>query len=116
MEKKANKPIGTIKVSDSVIVKMAELAAAEIEGVYCKGQAPAPSNTKSKVLGPIRAKLGADTAEILADIVVIEGYNAVNVAEDVQKSIKSAIQSMTNFTVTKVDVNVAGIKFKESAD
>ncbi|MGN1109366.1 MAG: Asp23/Gls24 family envelope stress response protein, partial [Oscillospiraceae bacterium] len=104
------------KVSDSVTVKMAELAAAEIDGVYCKGQAPAPSNTKSKVLGPVRAKLGADTAEIHADIVVMEGYNAVNVAESVQKSIKSAIQSMTNFTVTKVDVNVAGIKFKESAE
>lgn len=116
MDKKSFKPVGTIKVSDSVIVKMAELAAAEIEGVYCKGQAPAPSNTKSKVLGAVRAKLGTETAEIHADIVVLEGYNAVNVAENVQKSIKSAIQSMTNFTVTKVDVNVAGIKFKESAE
>ncbi len=116
MDKKTSRPVGTIKVSESVIVKMAELAAAEIEGVCCKGQAPAPSNTKSKVLGPVRAKLGADTAEIYADIVVLEGYNAVSVAESVQKSIKSAIQSMTNFTVTKVDVNVAGIKFKESAD
>ena len=109
MDKKSNKPVGTIKVSESVIVKMAELAAAEIDGVYCRGQAPAPSNTKSKVLGPVRARLGED-------IVVMEGFNAVNVAEAVQKSIKSAIQSMTNFTVTKVDVNVAGIKFKESAE
>ncbi len=116
MEKRSNKPVGSIKVSDSVIIKMAELAAAEIEGVYCHGQTPVPSNTKSKVLGPVRARLGADTAEIRADIVVLEGYNAVAVAENVQKSIKSAIQSMTNFTVTRVDVNVAGIKFKESAE
>ena len=116
MDKKALKPVGTIKVSDSVIVKMAELAAAEIDGVYCRGQAPAPSNTKSRVLGPIRAKLGAETAEIREDIVVLEGYNAVNVAEKVQISIKDVIQSMTNFTVTRVDVNVAGIKFKESAE
>ncbi len=116
MEKKNNRPLGTIKVSDSVIVKMAELAAAEIDGVFCRGQAPAPSNTRSKMLGPIRARLGSETAEIHADIIVLEGYNAVNVAEEVQKSIKSAIQSMTNFTVTKVDVNIAGIKFKESAE
>ena len=27
MDKKSNKPVGTIKVSESVIVKMAELAA-----------------------------------------------------------------------------------------
>mgnify|MGYP004496895755 FL=1 len=43
MEKRSNKPVGIIKVSDSVIVKMAELATAEIDGVYCRGQAPAPS-------------------------------------------------------------------------
>ena len=116
MEKRTNKPVGSIKVSDAVIVKMAELAAAEIDGVYCRGQAPAPSNTRSKVLGPVRVKLGSDTAEIHVDIIVLEGYNAVNVAENVQQSIKSAIQNMTNFTVTKVDVNVAGIKFKESAE
>ncbi len=116
MEKRSNKPVGSIKVSDSVIVKMAELAAAEIDGVYCRGQAPAPSNARSKVLGPVRVKLGNETAEIHVDIIVLEGFNAVNVAESVQKSIKSAIQSMTNFTVTKVDVNVAGIKFKESAE
>lgn len=116
MEKRSNKPVGSIKVSDAVIIKMAELAAAEIDGVFCRGQCPAPSNTKSKVLGPVRVKLGAETAEIHADITVLEGYNAVNVAENVQKSIKSAIQSMTNFTVTKVDVNIAGIKFKENAE
>ncbi|MGN1340632.1 MAG: Asp23/Gls24 family envelope stress response protein [Oscillospiraceae bacterium] len=115
MDKRSNKPVGTIKVSDSVIVKMAELAAAEIDGVYCRGQALVPANTRAKMLGSVRAKLNADTTEIHVDIVVLEGYNAVNVAEEVQKSIKSAIQSMTNFTVTKVDVNVAGIKFKESA-
>jgi len=116
MEKKSNKPIGSIKISDSVIVKMAELAAAEIDGVYRKGQAPAPAGTKNKLLGPVRARLGNDTAEIHVDIVVMEGFNAVTIAEKVQQSVKSAIQSMTNFTVTKVDVNIAGIKFKENED
>lgn len=38
MEKRSNKPVGSIKVSDSVIIKMAELAAAEIDGVYCRGR------------------------------------------------------------------------------
>ena len=116
MEKKSNKPVGSIKVSDSVIIKMAELAAAEIDGVYCRGQAPAPSNTRSRVLGPVRAKLGADTAEIHVDIIVMEGFNAVNVAENVQKSIKSAIQSMTSFSLKRVEVYVAGIYFIEISD
>lgn len=116
MENKSVRPIGSIKVSDSVIIKMAELAAAEIDGVYCHGQMPAPAGTKAKVLGPVRARLGNETAEIYVDIMVLEGYNAVNVAEKVQQSIKAAIQNMTNFTVTKVDVNVAGIKFKGNTE
>lgn len=116
MDKKINKPIGSIKVSESVIIKIAELAAAEINGVYCRGNVIAPSTPKSKMFGPVRVKLSADTAEIHVDIIVLEGCNAVVVAEDVQNSIKSAIQSMTNFTVTKVDVNIAGIKFNEAAE
>ena len=36
-------------------------------------------------------------------------------AESVQKSVKSAVQNMTGFTVTKVDIGIAGVSFKEDA-
>ena len=116
MESKTNQPIGSIKVSDSVILKIAEVAATEIDGVECNGQSLVPANKKVKMFGCVKAKLTGETASLTLDIVVREGFNAVNVAESVQKNVKSALQSMTGFTVTKVDVNIAGIKFNEKGN
>ena len=113
MEAKTNQTVGSIKVSDSVILKIAEVAATEIDGVECSGQNLIPANKKAKMFGCVKAKLTGDSACIALDIVVREGFNAVNVAESVQQSVKSAIQSMTGFTVTRVDVNIAGIRFND---
>ena len=114
MEAKKNYPIGSIKVSDEVIRKIAEVAATEIDGVHCIGQSLAAATAKGKMFGTVRVKLGSDSTELSLDVVVLEGHNAVNVAEEIQRSVKSAVQSMTGFTVTRVDVNVVGIKFKEN--
>ncbi len=114
MESNVNKPVGSIKVSDSVLAKIAEVAATEIDGVDCNGQVLAPASAKAKMFGKtVRCKLNGDSVSVAVDIVVLEGFNAVTVAENVQKSVKAGIQGMTGFTVTKVDVNVAGIKFKQ---
>lgn len=113
MEANTNKPVGTIKVSESVILKIAEVAATEIEGVDCTEQTLTPANAKTKMFGCVKTKLTGESVAVSLDIVVLEGFNAVSVAENVQKSVKSAVQSMTGFTVTKVDVNIAGIKFKQ---
>ncbi len=114
METNTSKPVGSIKVSESVIVKIAEVAATEIEGVDCNGQVLTPASAKAKMFGKaVHCKLSGDTVALTLNIVVQEGFNAVNVAEAVQKSVKSAIQGMTGFTVTKVDVNVTGIKFRQ---
>ena len=113
MEAKNTRPVGSIKVSDSVILKIAEVAATEIDGVDCNGQTLTPANAKAKMFGAVKCKLSGESVSVSIEIVVLEGFNAVNVAESVQQSIKSAVQSMTGFTVTKVDVMVAGIKFKQ---
>lgn len=113
METKSNQTVGSIKVSDSVILKIAEVAATEIDGVDCSGQSLVPANAKAKMFGCVKCRLSGDTAALSLDVVVLEGYNAVTVAESIQKSVKSAVQSMTGFTVTRVDVNVAGIKFNK---
>ncbi len=114
MEANKSKPVGAIRVSDAVIVKIAEVAATEIEGVDCSGQALTPVNPKAKMFSKsVKVKLTGESVAIAIDLVVKEGFNAVTVAENVQKSVKSAVQSMTGFTVTKVDVRIAGIKFNK---
>lgn len=111
MENKASNTVGSIKVSVDVILKIAETAACEIDGVACEGQKLAVSGTMSKLKGAVSARVNGGTASLSLRIVVREGYNAVTVSEKVQKSVKSAVQSMTGFTVTKVDVDVADVQF-----
>lgn len=104
---------GSIKVSEEVILKIAETAACEIEGVAVKGQRLEAPSAMSKFRGPVRARTLGEAATIKFDISVIDGYNAVKVAESIQRSVKSAVQNMTGFTVTKVDVNIAGISYNK---
>lgn len=116
MDMRRGRAVGSVKISVDVLVKIAETAAAEIEGVALEGQRLATVGAKSGFLGAVRVRLSGETASLRIEIVVLEGYNAVAVSESVQKSVKSAIQNMTGYTVTKVDVVVAGIRLKEKED
>lgn len=113
MEKTDKHTSGSIKVSDEVLIQIAETAACEIEGVATVNDRLLPPSTLSTLRGPVRVKVNSGAAAIKLDISVLDGYNAVNVAEDIQRSVKSAVQNMTGFTVTKVDVNIAGVMFKD---
>lgn len=102
---------GSIRVSEDVLIKIAETAACEIEGVATINNRLEPPSTLAKLRGPVRVKVNGESAAIKFEISVVEGFNAVTVAESIQRSTKCAVQNMTGFTVTKVDVNVAGVKF-----
>ena len=115
MEKSDKHTAGSIRVSEDVLIKIAETAACEIEGVAVVNNHLLPTSTISKFRGPVRVKVNGESASIRFDIAVVDGFNAVKVAEDIQRSVKSAVQNMTGFTVTKVDVNIAGVSFKNSS-
>ena len=114
MEANTNKPRGSINISDATILKVAETAAAETEGVYSVDKQLASAGSGVKLFTKaVRLKHNGESAAIMLDIAVLDGFNAVSVAEDVQKNVKDAVQGMTNYAVTRVDVRVTGIKFKK---
>lgn len=116
MGSNTNRTLGSMKVSEDVILKIAETAACEIDGVAVKNmRLESKHGLLSKIRGSVRARLVGESAALKLDISVVDGFNAVSVAENVQKSVKSAVQNMTGFTVTKVDVNIAGVDFRETA-
>lgn len=115
MDSKKNKTSGSIRVSEEVILKIAETAACEIDGVAVNGSRLESPTMMSKFRGAVRARVYGESAAIRLDISVIDGFNAVAVAENIQRSVKSAVQNMTGFTVTKVDVNIADVKMNDSA-
>ena len=49
------------------------------------------------------------TAEITLEIVAAFGARIPAVAEKVQENVKSAVQNMTNVTVSRVDLVIAGL-------
>ena len=113
MEKSKKHTAGSIRVSEDVIVKIAEAAALEIDGVGFRPEASESPIEKLTGKSPVRAKTFGETAALKLEVFIEEGINAVRAAENVQKSVKSAVQNMTGFTVTKVDVNIAGVSFKD---
>ncbi|MCL2633897.1 MAG: Asp23/Gls24 family envelope stress response protein [Oscillospiraceae bacterium] len=117
MEKK-HMPMGSLKISNEVVAKIAELAAMEIKGVSVKGShldtQENPLLIANRFINPISARLTGEAAEIDISIVVISGFKAVNVAEAVQKSVKSAVQNMTGIAVSKVNVRITGVRINET--
>lgn len=99
---------GSMKVSEDVIIKIAGTAAKEIDGVDIKNNNAGKPSVRTRIMG--------EAAAIRMDVNVVEGFNAVKVAESVQKSVKSAVQNMTGFTVTKVDVNIMGVCYKDNTE
>ena len=116
MESSRKKTSGSMRVSEDVILKIAETAACETEGVAVSGSRLEPPTAISKLRGTVRARVIGESAAIRLDISVLDGCNAVDVAEKIQRSVKSAVQNMTGFTVTRVDVNIADIKINDVAD
>lgn len=105
---------GSLQISTEVIGKIARCAALEIEGVAevsCGRQ-----NKKVKDLleiaslqSPVTVTMREGTAEITLNLLVDFGVRIPSVAEKVQENVKSAVQSMTNVTVSRVDLVIAGL-------
>jgi len=114
MKRKSNVISGSLKISNEVVVKIAELAAMEIPGVAVKGgHLETHENSllvANRLINPLKATLKGEAAEIDISIIVKSGHKAVKVAEAVQQSVKAAVQNMTGIAVSKVNVRIAGVR------
>ena len=105
---------GSLQISTEVIGKIARCAALEVDGVSevsCGKQ-----NKKVKELlaaasiqPPVTVEMRDGTAELTLNLVVKFGAKIPAVAEKVQENVKSAVQNMTNVTVSRVDLVIAGL-------
>lgn len=123
MDKKANRTGASLRISNDVLTKIAEVAATEIRGVASEGEHLVVSDKNiAQITGkimtpsPVKAVLKNDAVEVTVNIVVLQGFKAENVAQSVQESIKSAIQNMAGISVSKVNVKIADIMLSKSAE
>ena len=110
---------GQIQIADEVVAVIAATAAMEIEGVLNASTASGNAfveffGKKSQTKG---IKVNSDGGELTLDmdIVVLFGTKIQFAATEVQKKVKSAVETMTGLSVAMVNVNVCGIvKEKQS--
>ena len=106
---------GQIQIADDVIATISNTAAFEVEGVV--SQEGNFSSGIAEILGKrnltkgVRIEVDDTKVKISINLSVKFGYKLAEVADNVQKKIKSLVETMTGLNVTQIDVNVIGISF-----
>lgn len=108
---------GRTSIADSVVEKIAGVAAREISGVHemGRGAARAFGTLKDKLpvggSGPnvtqgVKVEVGERQAAIDIDLVVEYGVSIPDVSQSVRDNVISRVQGMTGLQVTEVNVSV----------
>ena len=105
---------GSLQISTEVLGKIARCAALEVAGVAevsCGSQNRKVKDflERANVQSPVTVEMRDGTAEITLHLVVAFGARIPSVAEKVQENVKTAVQNMTNVTVSSVDLVIAGL-------
>lgn len=106
---------GNLKISEGVLATIAAAAASEVAGVASLSPAPNLKGTlkASSPESGVVVKTYADVAGVDIYIKLKKGAKITEVSENVQDSVKQAIQNMSKIIVEKVNVIVAGIASEE---
>jgi uncharacterized alkaline shock family protein YloU len=106
--------LGTVKIANDVVAMIAGLAATEVEGVSAM-----VGNIPNEIMGKVgmKKKTKGVKIDILDGNVSVDlavtleyGYNITTTSNKVQEKVKSAIETMTGFTVSDVNIRIVGIK------
>lgn len=105
---------GSLQISTEVLGKIARCAALEVAGVAevsCGSQNRKVKDflERANVQSPVTVEMRDGTAEITLHLVAAFGARIPSVAEKVQENVKTAVQNMTNVTVSRVDLVIAGL-------
>lgn len=112
---------GSLQISTEVLGKIARCAALEVAGiaeVSCGSQNRKVKDflERANVQSPVTVEMRDGTAEITLHLVVAFGARIPSVAEKVQENVKTAVQNMTNVTVSRVDLVIAGLAPAQDAE
>ena len=106
--------MGSIQISEDVVASIAANAAMEVEGVGSLMGTNVSDFMGGKKLTAkgVRVESGED-GKIIVNLFIAVRYGSVvsDVAKKVQQVVFTALESMTGFKISAVNVNVGGIVF-----
>lgn len=109
---------GTTTIADSVVAKIAGIAASEVSGVHALGggASRAVSSLRERIPGQkasvsqgVSVEVSEQTATVEVSAIVDYGVAIADVAAGVRANVIRAVEQMTGMTVSAVDVNVLDI-------
>lgn len=105
---------GKITYANDVIAKIAALAAGEVEGIIgtSGGSIQEMLGMKNLTKG-LKITLTNNTVAVDLHVIVVYGALIHKVCAEVQNSITKAIESMTDLSVSRVDVHVGSVKLPQ---
>ena len=112
--------MGEVRIADEVVSTVAGLAAIEVEGVASMsggwGTDLVEKLGKKNFGKGIRVEINDQETSIDIFISIMYGYPIPQVAEDVQKEVRTAVETMTGLTVKAVNVHIVSVTLKKAAD
>ncbi|HOQ09076.1 MAG TPA: Asp23/Gls24 family envelope stress response protein [Syntrophomonadaceae bacterium] len=112
--------MGTVRIADEVVSTVAGLAAMEVEGVAAMSGGWGTDLVEKlgrKNFGKgIKVEVINEETRIDIYIAVQYGYPIPEVAENVQKEVKVAVETMTGLKVTAVNVHVVSVQIKKQTE
>lgn len=110
---------GIVEIADDVIATIAGTAASEIEGVHSTGSTIANDFagiiSKRNFSRGVKVTLLEDASvSIDLNLVIKFGYKIQDICFEVQKRVKSAIETMTGLSVQDVNISISIVNFEKT--
>lgn len=118
IEKIEKTELGSIKVADEVVAIIAGLAATEVKGVA--GMSGGVSAGIVEMLGRknlakgVKVEVGEKETAIDLFVIIEFGARIPEVAQQIQRNVKNAVESMTGLKVVETNIHVQGVAFEKS--
>lgn len=111
---------GNTSIADTVVQKIAGLAAREVPGVHAMGNAARRAfdqiaeripGSQTNASGGVSVEKGEKQTAIDVTIVVEYGASIVDVSTNIRRNIISAVERATGLEVIEVNINVSDVHF-----
>jgi Uncharacterized protein conserved in bacteria len=102
---------GNVTFANDVIATIAALAAHETEGIagMSGGKGLGEMMGFKNLTKGVKVEVGTEEVAVDVFVIVKYGYRIQDVAGDIQKNVRSAVENMTGLRVVEVNVYVQGI-------
>ena len=116
---------GSTTIADTVVQKLAGIAAREVPGVYAMGNAARRAlsslaeripGSQTNVSGGVSIEKGERQTAIDVNVVVEYGAAIAEVAEEIRRNVIQAVEHGTSLEVLEVNVNVSDVHLPEDDD